>query len=71
MENKCQGFFGWLFGHKYQARYDSWRKSGPSTITKANAYNFADLLEASKAKEEKDAYIYDVCVRCGCKIKRD
>lgn len=56
---KCVGLMGMLFGHKFEARYNT---SSPTLQTaKGEPKSLPELLEASKAKK----YIHDVCVRCG------
>lgn len=62
MADSCEGVFGFLFGHKYRARYNE----GKPTISRVpgglgDFESAAELVEASKAK----TYTCDVCERCG------
>jgi len=53
--NKCQGFLGRLFGHKYQARFDV---KTPNATIKAYDTAFVKALQTR-------VYRGDVCKRCG------
>ncbi len=70
---KCAGFFGWLFGHKYQARYDEQTKKGlpPETGNRQiSGEDIPGILEAMCSRESSCTYVHDVCVRCGNVIGR-
>lgn len=62
---KCQGLFGRLFGHDFQARYSY----TPGTF-KADwgifSSDVADIVRASRSR----AYHGDVCRRCGSRLDK-
>jgi len=51
----CKGIWGWLFGHKYRARFDS------SLPKNRDIKGTTKYMEACKTK----IYRGDVCKRCG------
>jgi hypothetical protein len=71
-ETVCKGIAGWLFGHKYEARYSF----GKPTVdpTKSDSFwgnlvfssDIAGIVSASKPR----TYHGDVCVRCGDVINK-
>lgn len=77
-ENDCKGITGWLFGHKFEARYDSNdNQTTPGNFTTQQVPEdilsqaiedgecLSDILEAMAVNSKKSTYVHDVCVRCG------
>jgi len=59
---------GSIRGHKFEPRYDcepvSSFEIGESSMS---GWAFEKILEAMMRR----TYVYDICVRCGTKVKRD
>jgi hypothetical protein len=81
--NKCKGLFGWLFGHKFEARYDENNdETEPGNFTVQQVPEnvlylavedgelLSDILKSMKANSSKSTYIHDICVRCGKVINK-
>lgn len=77
---KCSGLFGWMFGHKFRARFNEEESEGKwpfkegtleSQITVASgpSVNSASIINSTKSKSSK--YVLEVCERCGEIIKHD
>ena len=73
---KCNGLVGLLFGHKFEARYNSEEGEGKwpfkegsleSQITSTNQ-NAANIISCTK--NNRQTYIQDVCKRCGMVIEK-
>ena len=75
MTNKCKGFFGWAFGHKFMNVHDE------HTMPKENDNIFEhlnvnilfsdDVKEIVKCRRErKKTYVKSICERCGKIIER-
>ena len=81
----CKGFFGKIFGHKFEPRYDT-EPSGENAKVEAVKLitdKSQEILESIEYLEtvissalsyfsdnEKATYVCDVCSRCGTIIKR-
>ena len=67
MDTKCCGLFGKLFGHRFEARYDSEESEGklPDQLTSVtiDAHYLVQIVEATRSI--KETYIHDICTRCG------
>ncbi len=83
--NKCLGIFGWMFGHRFVARWDTEEKLAPSAESVIAAVapntNVGRVMDAlsdrtnlegvvEQLKETKTTYLCDVCVRCGALRQR-
>jgi len=64
----CIGFFGSMFGHNYQARYDE-KSYLPEDHINASCESVVAVLENMRTDEK--IYVHDVCVRCGHVIRRE
>lgn len=61
----CIGFWGWLFGHKYEARYSTVERQQRSSDW---AITLSPIGSDASVRPLQDrTYILDICVRCGCK----
>jgi hypothetical protein len=60
--NKCLGFAGLLFGHKFEPRF-SYGAPTIESVEGSGLFGVARLIEASKPA----TYHGEVCVRCGCR----
>lgn len=80
--NKCVGLWGWLFGHKFQARFNEEESDGKwpfkegtleSQMTTAvqGGYDVSVSSIVNSTKSHKSSYVLDVCERCGEIIKHD
>lgn len=67
-EANCIGWSGKVFGHNYEARYDTWYSAPTGDVGNIPAPFIEDILEASK--ERKKTYVHDICTRCGNVIRR-
>jgi len=60
MKKDCVGITGWLFGHNFEAVYDTTGKiEVPSTLTSISATSL-DVF-----RNETSEYVISVCKRCG------
>lgn len=69
--NDCDGVMGFLWGHKFEARYDEMKDAAAAADIKAegvSAQALTDLMETRR--NIKKIYVHDVCIRCGQIIKR-
>jgi len=66
IKSDCNGIGGWLWGHKYVARYDEqgYLPARKTTITDATPQQIRAL------RFEEKTYVHDICIRCGSKILR-
>ena len=81
-DDGCKGIMGWLFGHKFEPRFDESNNDTPAgqwvsqqipeAILKQaiESEDLADIVEAMSVNSEKTTYVHDVCVRCGKVIYR-
>ncbi len=56
-----------IYGHKYEARYDSQPASGDFELDEATLEAFKAIAAYNTVK----TYVQDICVRCGDVVKRD
>ena len=67
MRDKCTGVFGWLFGHKYRARFTTTQRSILENPREMEGYGICEVLEAAKLNDRR--YKREVCERCGDTIE--
>jgi len=67
VNKNCKGIPGWLFGHKYEPRYDQQKGPIPNTIDRISGA-CPEAIEA--LMPVKKTYVHDVCARCGDIINR-
>lgn len=71
--SECVGFFGKVFGHKYESCCDQKQGSCKLKITPdivcVPSYEIKDMLKQYRDFESK--YIRHICVRCGNVIERE
>lgn len=60
---KCDGLFGRLFGHRYEAQYDV-RPPRECNFEKGSALAMVQVIDALSAK----TYQGSVCRRCGDRV---
>lgn len=70
----CLGIAGRLFGHQYEARFDSVEEypyTGTRTLNvNGSPTTAAEIAEMFNNGGLTETYIHDVCVRCGDVIER-
>lgn len=81
----CKGLLGYLFGHKFESRYDEKDTTSDEVVKQAKSaidalYSndcFANSYDASRILENfqnmnsiETIYVHDICVRCGKVITR-
>jgi hypothetical protein len=79
MAEKCNGVWGWLFGHSYLPIYETEYLGtiDPKVIEEINTNTViqtteGELTEAlSQIRQRKTTYIHTICKRCGNKITRE
>lgn len=64
----CLGLGGWLFGHRYDARYSV--KEHPNTMALEARGISADTARRIAVLADR-TYHGDVCVRCGSVVNRE
>lgn len=57
-----------MFGHKYEARYDT--KESDSELA-SRVIKIGSLSDRSMIILTQTTYIHDICIRCGHTIKRN
>lgn len=63
--SQCSSFFG----HRFQPRYDqsaAQMPAGREFQLKNSTETLSEILECFRSK----TYVYDICVKCGCTVKR-
>jgi len=65
-KSDCNGIGGWLWGHKYQARFDEKDHLPPANYS----IESIDLKGLKALRTEEKTYVHDICIRCGSKILR-
>jgi hypothetical protein len=61
----CQGLFGRLFGHNYQARFSTGSTPYPE-VERATTQAVVAVMEVAKPR----TYERDVCTRCGHTVEK-
>lgn len=64
MRQDCIGIFGWLFGHKFEGRYNVYKEKHPMTMNPPLGA-FIDIKGPVPPNIDKRMYQGDVCLRCG------
>lgn len=63
---ECVGLIGKVFGHKYEARYDS-SDAHETNLSGCSVDEAVQFLEATKSH----TYVCDICERCGDIIHKE
>jgi hypothetical protein len=81
MKDKCNGLWGWLFGHKFQARFNEEEGEGRwpfkvfnierSMYGTPDPHNIDMSSIINSTKSRKSTYVFDICERCGEIIRRN
>lgn len=64
----CKGIFGYLFSHKFEARYVYVEE--PNLVVSELTITMFSLHLIDVSKLRRLTYCGDICVRCGCSNKR-
>jgi hypothetical protein len=75
MKERCQGIWGFLFGHNFEEHSNEEEGEGkwPFTIdsyeSKVSALDADKILYATKS--HKETYLFSSCTRCGKIVKEE
>ena len=73
MENKCDGLFGFLFGHKFEDVFEKVIGEFKNPFGSEDSLTIAlvqDRHFVERCEEKKTRYVHTVCRRCGKIINR-